>query len=47
MLSEGDIVCQMSRYKDYLREADRERLIRQAVAKPARQNPLYRRALIG
>jgi hypothetical protein len=46
MLSEKDGIYGMERWRDYMREADRERLIRQVIAKPARQNHLYCRALI-
>ncbi len=47
MLSEIHFICQMERYKDYLREAEREQLIRQAIAKPARRHHLYCRGLTG
>ncbi len=46
MLSEKDIIYQAERYKDYMREADRDRLVRQATSSPAPQNRLYARALM-
>lgn len=45
MLNWNDIVMQQERYQDLLREAQRERLVKQAQQSCKPGHPFYRRAL--
>jgi hypothetical protein len=45
MLSWSDVVARQERYADLLREAETERLIRQAMGRGQTHGRFYRRAL--